>query len=40
MALASLLQKDPLCFRFNKQMKGRGPLECSYDDRTYWRGIV
>ncbi|MCR5371379.1 MAG: hypothetical protein K6E83_11805 [Clostridium sp.] len=39
-ALASLLQKDPLCFRFNKQMKGRGPLECSYDDRTYWRAVV
>lgn len=39
-ALASLLQRDPLCFRLNKQMKGRGPLECSYDDRTYWRGVV
>lgn len=35
--LQNLLESDPLCFRENKQTKGRAKGDHSYDDRAYIR---
>lgn len=38
--LQHILETDPLCFKEYKSTKGIGQGRNSFDDRTYWRGIV
>ncbi|SET71312.1 glycerophosphoryl diester phosphodiesterase [[Clostridium] aminophilum] len=38
--LARILVSDPLCFREFKSTKGLTQGSLSFDDRTYWRGLV
>ncbi len=38
--LIQLIEKDPLCFREYKSTKGLQIGSVSFDDRTYWRGVV
>lgn len=38
--LQHIIKTDPLCFREYKSTKGIGQGRNSFDDRTYWRGMV